>query len=162
MKLGMLVAGEGHTRGAPLPWVSGMKVSPRARCPGSGDSGGFVRTLQEGCGCQDCPGHGNFLRSSREAGTHPALPSSHPPIHHNPQVDGPPGADPGVRWFTEARQLTSVCKRLYKPRRKCRQRLDPPEGPLEPRGLAQAKTLDSWGWRVWTSQPTCSGKSTPS
>ena len=37
-----------------------------------------------------------------------------------------------------------------------------PEGPLETRGLSQAKTLGSWGCRVWTSQPTCLGKSTPS
>ena len=120
-----------------------------------------MRTWQEGGGCWDCPGNGNFLRSSREVGTHPDLPSSCPPIHHSPAEDGPPGSAPGVRWFTEARQLTRVCKQLHKPRRKCRQRLDPPEGPLGPRGLAQAKTLDSWGFGAWTSQPTCSGKSTP-
>lgn len=120
-----------------------------------------MRTWQEGGGCWDCPGNGNFLRSSREVGTHPDLPSSCPPIHHSPAEDGPSGSAPGVRWFTEARQLTRVCKQLHKPRRKCRQRLDPPEGPLGPRGLAQAKTLDSWGFGAWTSQPTCSGKSTP-
>ena len=131
-----------------------------------------MRTQQEGHGCRGRPGNSDFLGSSREAGTHPALPSSRRFLSaHQPQPPRawPPRADPGVGRFTvhgsvsahQCVQTATQASEKVQTETRSHSSLDDLRGRWNLEDWLRP-TLGSWGCRVWTSQPTCLGKPTPS